>query len=155
MFVFSFRYPKNIITDVLICLICILLIILVFQTEVLLPVSISMDNIDKGLSFLEDNGWIVEAEPDNSVYVVISSNQPCFAEYRQLQLEQGFDFDRIVGKRVLKVTFDLKEYPSIDEPEGYFANIYFYDGVIVAAEIISVSIDGFMEGVVSGKNSFR
>lgn len=151
MIVLGFRYRPNAVTDILICLMCIFLIILVLQSSEAVSVSVSDGSIDLCLSFLENNHLAVNEESVNSAYVVLSSLQPDFHSYKELQQRQGFDIDKITGKRIQRLTFELMEYDGLLKPDGYYVNVYLYNNSVVAAEILSVALDGFMEVVVSEK----
>ncbi len=151
MIVLGFRYRKKAVTDVFICLICIFLIILVFQTSEVVSVSVPDGSIDLCLLFLENNQLVVNEETANSSYVVFSTLQPDFQSYKELQQRQGFDIDRITGKRIQRITFELKEYEGLLNPDGYYVNVYLYNNSVVAAEVLCVALDGFMEVVVSEK----
>lgn len=140
-----FKLHKLSITNILIVFICIFSIILILQhneKEVLL-----CDNGEICVSFLSKNGWIVDLESEVVENIIVSyENSASFTEYCRIQNEQGFDFNSYLNKELEKHSFSVLNYP--ENSEGIYANVFIYKGEIVAADICSVKLNGFIQGVI-------
>lgn len=148
MKIFCFRYPEFFVTNILISLICVMTITLVFLNNI--PVSLNTDNyyIDVVLSFLDEYG-IAEIYDTLTVSdVIFDKNSHGFDSYFELQKYQGFDISSYVGTSLKKYSFGLSEIRGVECPDGYYVNVYLYGTDIIAAEIVCVALNGYMEGVI-------
>ncbi|MBQ3054163.1 MAG: DUF4830 domain-containing protein [Clostridia bacterium] len=64
-----------------------------------------------------------------------------YENYNKILKKSGLDITPYLGKTVRKYTYSLKEIPS---KTPVFANILYYKGKIIAADIMTPAIDGFM-----------
>ncbi len=149
MKVFTVRYPKNTVTDILLCLLCVFCIMLVFQIDgVRNKTEVFADSVDV-TGFLEENGWTVVPESEEITETVLpDKNDDVFLRYNELQLEQGFDLLPYAGKVLTKYTYELKDIPEAENIKMLYATVLIYDEKIVGADIYCPSLDGFMQGVV-------
>ncbi len=146
---FVFRYPKNVVTDVLLCLICVFLIVLILQKGETVSVS-SFDNIESEdrIAFLYAYGWKIDPHSEQFATVILPEVfDETWKEYNLLQKQQGFDLLPYAGKEIIRYTYEFVDFPGIDDSSGIFASVYAYDGKIIASDIYSVAFDGFMQGV--------
>ncbi len=67
-----------------------------------------------------------------------------FEEYLCLQRENGFDMEPYCGRKVLKYTFSVLNYPY---KAPVYANVYWANGKIIGGDIMSPALDGFMYGL--------
>ncbi len=147
-----FRYPRNRVTDILICLLCIFLIILIFQFDSAVVVCDS-DADGTALDFLENNGWVVDEKSVSFSQTEFSfSSESVMDEYIELQKAQGFLIEPYIGKTVKKISYEVLNLSGYLNEPGIYANVYIYDDKIIAAEICSVRIDGFLQGAVADEN---
>ncbi|MBR3596323.1 MAG: DUF4830 domain-containing protein [Clostridia bacterium] len=149
MRVVSFRYPRNAVTDILLCIIfSFLIILLVTSGERVGKVECNSPSLDVASEFLSSFGWSVN---DSSVIcetVMISKDSgEVFSDYNELQKEQGFDLLPYCGKEVIKCTYEVLNFPGYENKDGIYSTVYMYDGLIIAADIYSAAIDGFIQGV--------
>ncbi len=147
-----FRYPKNIITDILLSLICLFVIVLILQNgETVYLSAVNLNNNDR-VSFFCENGYFVDPTSEVECYVMIPEVfDDTFEEYNRLQIQQGFDLSEYCGKYVKRYTYKLKEFDNVDNPDDIFATLYVYGGRIIAADVYCSSINGFMMGVVNNE----
>ncbi len=149
------RYPRNKVTDILICLLCIFVIILILQADKSILLSnAEYDDIVYG--FIAENGWLVDESS-----LIISEIDFSFesdvieAEYVLLQKSQGFYVNDYLDKRVVKFSYKLINYPGYLNEDGIYINVFLCEQKIIAADICSVRIDGFIRGAVVNENKVR
>lgn len=101
------------------------------------------------LAFLSQFGWEVKEEAvsvkEVTVPVTFSS---VYTEYNKIQLEQGMDLTAYAGCTCKIWTYEVTNYP--EQTETVYATLIVYDGQIIAGDISSAALDGFMHGF-SGK----
>ena len=93
--------------------------------------------------FLKQFGWEVKKVPESDDTVRIPSTfGQSFAEYNKMQLSQGFDFGKLGGKSVQKVTFEVLNYPQAQGK--VLATLFVYREKIVGGDISSADPTGFV-----------
>ncbi|MBR3768484.1 MAG: DUF4830 domain-containing protein [Clostridia bacterium] len=146
---FICRYPKNHITDILLSLFCIFTICLILQNSDTKNIIYCYSENER-IDFLNINGWVVdESTGEYSEISLPNVIDETFEEYIELQKEQGFDLMPYIGKSVQKYTYEVLNYPGYENSGGIFATIFVYSDKIIAADIYSAAIDGFIQGVIS------
>ncbi len=148
------KYPRDKITDFLLCLLCVFLIILIFQFDnKTVAVSGSLDNLV--MDFLKTNGWqLDEASLSSDEILFTFENSEALKEYSDLQESQGFLISEYIGKRVIRFSCNILNYPGYFSDNSIYANVFVFDDKIIAADICSVKIDGFLQGAIVNENTF-
>ena len=67
------------------------------------------------------------------------------AQYNKLQLQQGYDLSRHLGESCLQYTYEITNYADSDG--RVIVSLYLQDGEIIAADIHSTALNGFMHGL--------
>jgi hypothetical protein len=67
-----------------------------------------------------------------------------YESYNNLQKLQGFDLTEYRSKTADMYTFKVLNYPCDND---VFANILVYDGAVIAGDLVSYAIDGFLTGL--------
>jgi len=96
--------------------------------------------------FLSELGW--EIDPDSESYKSVLLPQTLegiMEEYNRLQLEQGFDLSQHCGEECEQFCYTVTNYPNCDNT--VYATLYLQNGKLIAADIHSNAIDGFMHGI--------
>ena len=97
------------------------------------------------LSFLGQFGWEAKKEPVNSVETTIPSEfDSVFSGYNEIQKKQGLDLSDYKGKKVMKYTYEITNYPGYDG--RVYANILVYRNRVIGGDICSAEITGFIHG---------
>ncbi len=146
---FVFRYPRNLVTDVLLSLLCSFIIVLILQNAETVTASVlNDDRYVLAVEFLNENGLkVVEESKKCDIVTIPTVFDDTFAAYNELQKEQGFDLQKYAGKKVMRFSFELSGYDE-QENDIYFATVYMINNEIIAADIYSSSVNGFMTGVL-------
>lgn len=96
------------------------------------------------VAFLESFGWDVSDEPIEVCEIILPENfDEVYKRYNELQKTQGLNLDKYKGRRAKRWTYMVLNYPSDDEVH---ANVIVCDDKIVAGDICSVALGGFIHG---------
>ncbi|MDO4173181.1 MAG: DUF4830 domain-containing protein [Eubacteriales bacterium] len=102
---------------------------------------------EERIAYLEACGWEVDENSCVIQEVIIPSDfDETYQSYADLQARQGFDLERLKGKRVKQITYTVTNYP---EEGDIIAELLVYRGNIVAGDICSMQTDGgFTRGLM-------
>ncbi|MCL2036395.1 MAG: DUF4830 domain-containing protein [Oscillospiraceae bacterium] len=130
-------------------LICLLLIILFIASQVGRANTPNrpgkVDSANQAGEYLAGFGWEVSTAPISVRTVQIPQEfSPAYEEYNTLQKSQGFDLSPHRTKSVIIYTFRVLNHPS---PDDVFANVMTLDGVVIAGDVVSYALDGFLTGL--------
>ncbi len=145
--ILCFRYPRNAVTDILLSFLCLFIIILILQNGEQSEVVADNNGNQLVNDYLTSYGWDINS--DNicvSTILMPDCNQDSMKDFFELQQEQGFELKDYIGKEIRRYDAEILNYPD-DKAEGIFASVFIYENKIIASEIHSVSINGFMHGV--------
>ena len=115
-------------------------------------VSASTRPSDKNIStnedrvvFLSEYGWKVDEQPVEFEEVLIPEQfNDVFTGYNDLQKSQGYDLSKYKGKRAMRYSYNVTNYPNVKE--NVRANILVYKNAVIGGDVASVTLDGFMHG---------
>ncbi|MCL1903750.1 MAG: DUF4830 domain-containing protein [Oscillospiraceae bacterium] len=95
--------------------------------------------------FLTEYGWEVRDEPSAVKSVRIPAEfDAVYNKYNQLQILQNFDLTEYRTKTAVMYTFRILNHVSHN---NVFANVLVYEGNVIAGDVISYAIDGFITGL--------
>lgn len=160
MFIYTAKVSKKkIIVGVLLVALVIMAIILLrpqpnaytvlsMQEEEAVMASITVGGIESNEDrriFLSERGYEVsENELSVQEIQIPTEFDDVYANYNEIQLAQGFDLSKFMGKTVEIYTYEIYNYP--DTEEQVFANILIYNDKIIGGDIQNSSLDGFISG---------
>lgn len=106
----------------------------------------------RNIDFLKEYGWsvdenIVEAEE----LVIPKIFDEVYRSYNKLQAEAGLDLEPYKGKRAVRYTYIVLNYPERLGQEVR-ANVICVGGKPIAGDVMTVKLDGFMRSLVYPKN---
>ena len=97
---------------------------------------------EERIKYLASCGWEVEPEPVETQQIVLPQElSGVIAEYNELQKSQGFDLSGFAGREATLYSYRVTNYPSGDI---VLASLYVIEGRVVAGDIHSTALDGFM-----------
>jgi len=103
------------------------------------------DNADR-VAYLQSLGWSVEDTAlDEQAVTIPREFSEVYTRYNEIQLEQGFDLTRHSGAEAVRYTYRITNHPSGDE--NAVADIIVCRDEVIAGDIQSVKLDGFMSGL--------
>ena len=97
------------------------------------------------ISLLQNYGWEVAEEPLEIMEVRIPQEfDGVYEEYGELQEKQGLDLKKYSGKKAIRYTYKVNNY---DGEEEVVANIIVFKNKLIAGDICSPQMGGFMHGL--------
>lgn len=100
------------------------------------------------VAFLNEQGWIVNPDPISKEEVTVPSvYEGIYADYAQLQKEQGFDLEKYQGSEVTVIKYQVLNYPNY--PENVTATMMLCDNRLIGGDISLETEDGFTEPLIS------
>ena len=103
---------------------------------------------DDRIAFLKQFGWEVEEKPIEIVEIQISEEfDDVYKNYNKYQKELGLDLELYKGKRVKRYTYKVLNHPRSGQDEVR-ANILIYENQVIAGDIMTTAIDGFMHSLI-------
>lgn len=149
MFVYTARLNRKKVYIAVIALVILILtiffIVSVNSTSAVesLSVSTAAKNNEQRAEYLKSLGWEIDPEPLEEQTIIIPKEfSEIYNEYNALQAEQGFDLTKYAGKEAVRYTYSVLNYP--DDSADVVADIIVYRGQVIAGDIQSTLLDGFM-----------
>ena len=97
------------------------------------------------VAYLESFGWEVDPEPiDTQTVLIPRTMSDTYEKYNEIQLAQGFDLSEYGGMEAVRYTYSVKNYP---EQSDVVADIIVFRNHVIAGDVQSVALDGFMHGL--------
>ncbi len=110
-----------------------------------------LKNNEDRVLLLEGYGWVIDKEPLEFMEVKIPNEfDGVYNEYNEIQKKQGFDLSEYAGKRVMRYTYKINNHPSNED--GVVANIIVYKSKLIAGDVCSPKLGGFMHGLAREEN---
>lgn len=151
MFIFTTKVnKKKLLTGVVFILATIILIVVISTmskeawNEAVLT-SVVKTNEER-VNYLKALGWDVSNEPiEEQVITIPKEFDDVYTQYNDIQLSQGFDLTEYAGLEATRYTYEVKNHP--DTTGKVVADIIVYRNKIIAGDIQSTAMDGFMSGL--------
>ncbi len=106
----------------------------------------TVKNNSERILYLEQFGWKVADEPLETIEITIPREfSDVYAKYNEIQLAQGFDLSDYGGLKATRYTYEILNYP--DATGQIVADLIVYNNIVIAGDIQSTSLDGFMCGL--------
>ena len=105
--------------------------------------SLQAETNEQRVAYLKSLGWEVDAEPIEALKLTLPDElvEP-YRSYNEIQLNQGFDLTPYLGETLDRYTYCVNNYPG--RPRGCQADLYVYDGTVVAGDIVCTGANGFI-----------
>lgn len=146
MFVMTAKLNKKKITAILLALVLIIAVVAVAVSAIGGKQGGKIRDSNDAAAYLESLGWQVSPQPLEVQDIVIPRRfSGVYETYIELQRRQGFKLEEYGGMSATRYSFTVLNYPG--GSEGMVADIVVYGGEIIAGDVQSTAIDGFMEGL--------
>lgn len=126
--------------------------VLVFITVAVLVGGITFSlnhRAHDNIAFLKSYGWEVKNKPIEVENITLPAEfDAVYTAYNELQIQAGLDLTPHLGKSGTRYTYIVTNYPE-DVGKEVRANLLVIDGVPIAGDICTVSLDGFMHSLYS------
>ena len=101
--------------------------------------------------YLSSLGWEIDPESEQHKTVRIPAKlEGVLAEYNELQLSEGRDLTKHCGERCEQYSYTVTNYP--DETQTVLVTLYLQGKELIAGDVHSTALDGFMVGLGGTKN---
>ena len=105
-----------------------------------------LDTPEERAEYLASLGWEVDLSTEEERAVTLpSSLDGVLLTYNELQKQQGFDLTPYAGKDCRSYSYAVTNYPSGES--GVIAQLIIHDGEVIAGDIHSSALGGFMHGL--------
>jgi hypothetical protein len=119
---------------------------LVYQAK-----NLSAKNEKEIIRCITQYGWETDGVlRDTAKYKIPDPLSDVFEEYNKIQIRSGFDLNEYRGKTVTRYTYKILNHKNSGKNE-VFCNILVYEGKMIAADIMTTAINGFMHGITETK----
>lgn len=111
-------------------------------------INVKAENSAERASFLAQYGWKFSADPVEVSEVIIPEDFDAgYTEYAAMNKAQGFDLEPYKGVRAKRWTYDVLNYPGLENMEGTVqANLLVCDGRVIGGDVCSLELGGFIHG---------
>lgn len=105
------------------------------------------ENAAERTAFLSQFGWKISEDPVEISEVIIPSDFDAgYIEYAEMNKADGMDLEPYKGMRVKRWTYEILNYPGLENKDGVQANLLIYDGRVIGGDVCSLELGGFMHG---------
>lgn len=149
MFIFTAKFDKNKVIVAALVLFVIIAAVVILSSgskEEVITTSATVKSNTERVDFLKSFGWEVSDDPIEEQSVIIPKTfSDVYSDYNELQTSQGFDLTEYAGLEATRYTYEVLNYPNADSK--VVADIIVYRNKVIAGDIQSVSLSGFMTGL--------
>ncbi|MBP1736698.1 MAG: hypothetical protein H6Q60_579 [Oscillospiraceae bacterium] len=101
---------------------------------------------DDRIAYLQSYGWTVNEQPLASEELLIPEQfDDSYTTYLKLQSDQGFDLSQYCGKKVMRYTYEITNYPTGET--GVQISLLIYKNNVIGGEVLSATQNGFVHGL--------
>ena len=132
----------------LLVVLCAVALLLIFTARSVFSPKADCDlnTLEGRTAYLQSLGWEIDPESESFRTVIVPDQlEGIMAQYNKLQLKQGYDLSRHLGESCLQYCYEVTNYPDSDGK--VLVSLYLQDGQIIAADIHSTALNGFMHGL--------
>ncbi len=110
-------------------------------------INVKAENSAERAAFLSQYGWKMTADPVEVSEVIIPEEFDAgYAEYASMNKAQGFDLEPYKGVRAKRWTYEILNYPGLENTGTVQANLLVYDGRVIGGDVCSLELGGFIHG---------
>jgi len=126
------------------CILSVVLIIILCTPFLLSDFGSSESEEDIGKAFLESYGWVIGELSEKEQLSIPSPLNDVYINYNKIQLSSGFDLIGYCGECVTRYTYEIKNHRLSDNA---YANVLIHSGKVIAADIMTRELNGFMHEI--------
>lgn len=96
------------------------------------------------IHYLQSLGWEVDRDTEDARTVQFPKELTGrLWEYNEIQLQQGFDLRAYLGEQCEQYSYLITNYPDTDQT--VLATLYVKNGLLIAGDVHSTALDGFLQ----------
>lgn len=107
-----------------------------------------VSNTEGRAAFLQQFGWEIDpASEDERTVQLPQVLEGMLLRYNEVQLKQGYDLTGHLGESCQQFTYRVLNYP--DKDQTVLATLYIQGDKVIAGDIHSTALNGFLQGLRS------
>lgn len=124
---------------------------------ILLTIIVGLFSIDNSTNrmiceYVESLGWKINSSPTEISHLTIPEEfDAVYETYNAVQISSGFDLTPFKGKNVVRYSYKVLNHNRSQDSE-VIVSVFVYDSRIIAADICSTDMNGFMHGITETVN---
>lgn len=124
---------------------------------ILLIIVVSLFSIDNStnqmiVEYIEGLGWEINHTPSEISHLTLPKEfDVVYETYNSVQINSGFDMSPYKGKGVSRYSYKVLNHIKSEETE-VIASVFVYENQIIAGDICSTAINGFMHAINETSN---
>ena len=124
-----------------------IIFLLIMLRGIFLPgTEYNLDTREGRQSYLKSMGWEIDLETESFRTVIVPDElDGIMAQYNRMQQNQGYDLSLHLGESCSQYSYELTNYTEFDGI--VLVTLYIQNGEIIAADIHSSAVNGFMHGL--------
>lgn len=155
MFVYSVKTSKAKIAALVIAIVAVVIAIAMIMTGEKEPaaandsaVNYKAENSAERTAFISQFGWKISDDPVEISEVIIPEDFDAgYVEYAAMNKAQGLDLEPYKGMRAKRWTYDVLNYPGLENMTGTVQiNLLIFDGRVIGGDVCSLEQGGFING---------
>ena len=146
----SVKTRKKALLTVLIA--ALIIFLLIMARGLFLPgTEYDLDTTDGREAYLNSLGWEINKESESFKTVVVPDKlDGIMAQYNRMQKAQGYDLSLHLGESCSQYSYELTNYT--DSEGTVIVTLSVQDGKLIAADIHTSAVNGFMHGLKKNEN---
>lgn len=130
-------------------LICGIVLLLIFTARSVFGTKekpLDLSTADGREAYLKSLGWEIDRDSESFRTVLVPRKlEGIMAQYNKIQLRQGYDLNKHLGQSCKQYCYDVKNYPG--SQGKVIVSLYIQDGKVIAGDVHSTAVNGFMHGL--------
>lgn len=160
MFVYSVKTSKAKIGALLLAIGAVVIAVVMTLTGSKTPaandgaLNVKAENSAERTAFLSQYGWKVSSDPVEVSEVIIPEDFDAgYSEYASMNKAAGFDLEPYKGMRAKRWTYDVLNYPGLENTKGIVqANLLVFEGRVIGGDVCSLESGGFIHSFEMPEN---
>lgn len=109
-------------------------------------IEYDLNTADGREAYLNSLGWEIKRESESFKTVIVPDKlDGIMAQYNRMQQAQGYDLSLHLGESCSQYSYELTNYTDSDGT--VIVTLYIQDGALIAADIHTTAVNGFMHGL--------
>lgn len=124
-----------------------IIFMLILARGIFLPgTEYDLSTTDGREAYLNSLGWEIKRDSESFRTVVVPDKlDGIMAQYNRMQQAQGYDLSLHLGESCSQYSYELTNYTDSEGP--VIVTLYIQDGKLIAADIHTTAVNGFMHGL--------
>ena len=139
------KSKRKALLTILICAVIIFILILA-RGNFSPGIEYDLNTADGREAYLNSLGWEINKESESFKTVIVPDKlDGIMAQYNRMQQAQGYDLSLHLGESCSQYSYELTNYTDSDGT--VIVTLYIQDGALIAADIHTTAVNGFMHGL--------